>query len=251
MTKYAIVTGAASGIGLVIAKSMIKSGYKVVIADIDEDSGQHTADELSAHFVQADLSKRQDCKALVEKAVDKLGTVNILINNAGYQHVESIQKFPEDTWDNMISLMLTAPFLLTKYVWPHMVKNKWGRIINMASIHAQVASANKVAYISAKHGLIGLTRTSALEGGAVGITANALCPAYVRTPLVENQIKAQAKAHGIDESDVIESVMLKSAAIKKIIEPEEVSSLVMYLCSDQAASITGASMNIDLGWTAQ
>lgn len=147
--------------------------------------------------------------------------------------------------------MLTAPFLLTQAVWPSMRESGWGRVVNIASVHAQVASPGKAAYISAKHGMIGLTKTAALEGGGQGITANAICPAYVKTPLVDNQIADQAKMHGMEEQAVIENVMLKNAAVKRLIEPSEVASLVGYLASDQAGAVTGASWNIDLGWTAQ
>ncbi len=151
----------------------------------------------------------------------------------------------------MLKVMLTAPFLLTKYAWPHMRSRKWGRVVNIASIHGLVASPYKVGYVSAKHGLIRLTRTAALEGGDYGITVNAICPAYVRTPLVESQIEDQARTRKIDKHEVIEKILLKSAAIKKIIEPEEIASLMLYLCSDSGASVTGASWAIDGGWTAQ
>jgi len=177
--------------------------------------------------------------------------VDILVNNAGFQHVSPLDEFPEDRWDEMIGVMLTAPFLLTRYAWPHMRERGWGRVVNMASIHGLVASPNKIGYISAKHGLLGLTRTAALEGGEHGITVNAICPAYVRTPLVENQIAAQAETHQIDESEVVEKIMLDSAAVKRLIEPEEIAGLVVYLCSDMAASVTGAEWKIDGGWTAR
>ena len=151
---------------------------------------------------------------MVDATVREYGRIDILVNNAGFQYVSPLDAFPEEKWDQMLSVMLTAPFLLTKYVWPYMKEQQWGRVVNIASIHGMVASANKVGYISAKHGLIGLTRTAALEGGGHGITANALCPAYVRTPLVEDQIANQAKTHKIRKEEVVEKIMLKSAAIK-------------------------------------
>jgi 3-hydroxybutyrate dehydrogenase len=174
-----------------------------------------------------------------------------LVNNAGYQHVAPIEEFPEDQWERMLALMLTAPFLLTRYCWPAMKKQRWGRIVNIASIHALVASPYKAAYISAKHGLVGLTRTAALEGGELGITVNAICPAYVRTPLVDNQIADQARANRMSPEEVIEKVMLAPAAVKRLIEPAEVADYVAYLCSESAGVITGAALAMDLGWTAR
>ena len=251
MNKCAIVTGAASGIGRSIAESLADAGYTVVVADINEDQGALAAEKIGGHFVCVDLTRREDLRLLIEESIDICGRIDVLVNNAGFQHVSPLEDFPEEKWDEMLGVMLTAPILLTKYVWPHMKKQREGRVVNIASIHAMVASPNKVGYISAKHGLIGLTRTAALEGGAFGITVNALCPAYVRTPLVESQIADQAKTFGIPEEDVIEEIMLKSAAVKKLIEPEEVANLVRFLCSDSGASVTGACWTIDSGWTAQ
>ena len=251
MKKIAIVTGGASGIGKACVKSLINEGHHVVIADLNEENGIQVASELSATFIKTDLSQAESCKNLIEQTLNKFGKVDILVNNGGYQHIAPIQDFPEDTWNEMLHILLTAPFLLTKYVWPSMQKHKWGRIINIASVHSEIASPNKVAYISAKHGLIGLTRTAALEGGEYGITVNALSPAYVRTPLVENQIADQAKTRNISEEDVIEKVMLEPAAIKRLIEPDEVANLVLLLCSEKGAAITGSNWKIDCGWTAK
>ncbi|MCJ7622685.1 MAG: 3-hydroxybutyrate dehydrogenase [Anaerolineaceae bacterium] len=251
MKKCAIVTGGASGIGKSIAEALGQEGHSVVVADVKEEKGLSVAEKISGYFVKVDLTERNSCRHLIDAAVEKYGRIDILVNNAGFQHISPLETFPEEKWDKMLSVMLTAPFLLTRYVWPYMKNQKWGRVVNIASRHALVASPNKVGYVSAKHGLIGLTRTAALEGGSHGITVNALCPAYVRTPLVENQIADQAKMHNIPEEDVVEKIMLKSAAIKKIIEPKEVASLVLYLCSDSGACVTGASWTIDCGWTAQ
>ena len=249
--KVAIVTGAASGIGLACAERLAADGMTVVLADINEQAGREQAKRLSGDFVASDLSRREDCRRLVAEALQRHGAVHVLVNNAGYQHVSPIEDFPEDQWDRMLSLMLTAPFLLTRYCWPGMKKQKWGRVVNIASIHALIASPFKVAYIAAKHGLVGLTKTAALEGGEHGITVNAICPAYVRTPLVDNQIADQAKANHMSPEDVIGKIMLAPAAIKRLIEPAEVAGLVAYLCSDAAGTITGSAMTMDLGWTAR
>ncbi|HEX9778028.1 MAG TPA: 3-hydroxybutyrate dehydrogenase, partial [Geopsychrobacteraceae bacterium] len=204
----------------------------------------------NAYFIHADLSDRAACKALIDATIAKYGTLDVLINNAGIQHVSPVEDFPEDKWDFMIRLMLTAPFLLTKYAWPHMKAAGWGRVINISSVHGLRASEFKSAYISAKHGIMGLTKTTALEGGPHGITVNAICPAYVRTPLVDNQIDAQAATHNIPREEVINSIMLKKAAIKRMIEPGEIGAAVLYLCSDAAGCMTGTDFTIDCGWTA-
>lgn len=248
--KVAVVTGSASGIGLAVAEALVSGGHKVVMADINDKAGQHHADRLNAHFVHADLADRASCKNLIDAAVAKFGSVDVLINNAGIQHVSPIEDFPEDKWDFIIRLMLTAPFLLTKYAWPHMKAAGWGRVINISSVHGLRASEFKSAYISAKHGIMGLTKTTALEGGPYGITVNAICPSYVRTPLVDNQVDAQATTHGIPREEVIGSIMLKKAAIKKMIEPSEIGAAVMYLCSEAAGCMTGTDFTIDCGWTA-
>lgn len=248
--RVALVTGTASGIGEAVVQHFCELGYQVLAVDFNAQA-QATADAVGAAFFQADLSDGGACKAAVAEAIKRFGRVDILVNNAGIQHVSPIEKFPEEKWRFIVDLMLTAPFLLTQAAWSSMRENGWGRIINIASIHAHVASPGKAAYTSVKHGLIGLTKTAALEGGADGITANAICPAYVKTPLVENQIADQARLHGMSEQDVIEQIMLKSAAVKRLIDPAEVAAMVGYLASDAAGAVSGSSWNIDLGWTAQ
>lgn len=248
--QVALITGAASGIGLAVTEALSAAGRTVVLADVNTEAGETAAQRLGGTFIQADLSRREGCKLLAETVLNKFGRCDILVNNAGIQHVAPIEDFPEEKWDFIINLMLTAPFLLSKYFWPSMRKRGWGRIVNINSAHGLRASEFKVAYISAKHGLAGLTKTAALEGGPQGITVNSICPAFVRTPLVDNQIDAQAEAHGIPREEVISTIMLKKVAVKKLIEPDEVGGLVVYLCSDSASCITGSMLTIDCGWTA-
>ena len=248
--KVCIVTGAASGIGLAIAEMFAAESAKVVMVDINEDQLKAHCERLHANYVVADLSKRADNKKVVDDAVKFYGTVDILVNVAGIQTVSPIEDFPEDKWDFMINLMLTSPFLLTRYSWPYMKANKWGRVVNLNSIHGLVASEFKSAYVSAKHGLSGLTKTAALEGGPLGITVNSICPSYVMTPLVQKQIAAQAINHGISEEEVGPKIMLQKAAVKKFLQPSEVANVVKFLCTDEAGMITGSTMTIDGGWTA-
>lgn len=248
--KIALVTGSTSGLGLAIAKRLAAAGAKVVVSG-SREGGQDLADELGGFYVRADLAKRQDCKALMDATLAHFGGIHILVNNAGFQHVSPLEDFPEDMWDRMQAVMLTAPFLLTRYAWPTMKAQGFGRIVNIGSIHSLVASPAKVAYTAAKHGLIGLTRTAALEGGAHGITVNTICPAYVATPLVDNQITAQSAARGIPEAEVVEKIMLEPAAIKRLISAEEVADFTAFLCSPSGSAFTGAALSMDLGWTAK
>ena len=249
--RVAIVTGGASGIGRAVAERLAADGCRVAVVDLNAAQASPVADTIGGLAIEADLSRRADCRRAVDETVAHFGRADILINNAGFQHIAPIADFPEDVWERLLAVMLTAPFLLTKYAWPQMAERGWGRVVNISSIHGKVASPFKAGYISAKHGLIGLTRTAALEGGDVGITVNALCPAYARTPLVESQIADQARSRGISAEDVVAQVMLEPAAIKRLIEPDEIASLVAYLCSDVAGAVTGAAWDIDLGWTAR
>jgi 3-hydroxybutyrate dehydrogenase len=250
--KCAVVTGAANGIGQAVAEALSAQGARVLLADIDEARGQTVAKSLpGAVFQRADMASREDCRALIARADKEWGRLDILVNNAGLQHVSPVEEFPEDRWEHMLRVMLIGPFLLTRYALPLMYARKWGRIINMSSLHGLVASPYKSAYISAKHGLMGLTKTVALEAADKGVTVNAVCPSYVRTPLVEKQIADQARVHNLSETEVIEKIMLAPAAVKRLLEPSEVAAYVTFLCSEAAGGITGAAQVMDCGWTAR
>lgn len=251
MKKSILITGGASGIGKAVALEFAKNNYEVIITDINTQDGQDLSKKENIQFLPCDLSDSKAIKELSELCLKQFNKIDILVNNAGFQHISPIDEFPEEIWGKMILVLLTAPFLLTKYLFPEMKKQQWGRIINVGSVHSQVASPYKAAYISAKHGLVGLTKTTAIEGGSFNITANVICPAYVQTPLVDKQINAQAKTRGIKTEDVIKEVFLKNSVNNEIIQPDEVSDLIYYLCSDKAKSITGSCINIDSGWTAQ
>lgn len=252
--KVAVVTGAASGIGLAVANALAKSGAKVCLADIQKDAldkavaGIHSAGG-TAFPVLADLGSENDIKLLRIKAVEKFGKVNILVNNAGLQSISPLESFPVEQWDKLIGIMLRGAFLCTQKFLPSMIETGWGRVINIASIHSVVASPFKSAYISAKHGLIGLTKTAALEVAAQGITVNAISPAYVRTPLVEKQIEKQSQVHSIPKEEVIREVMLAPMPQKELIEPDEIGEVVLFLCSDAARHINGHNLIVDGGWT--
>lgn len=250
--KVAIVTGAASGIGLAIARDFAQQGVRVTLSDIDVEHGKAAASELSgARFQEADMANSEALQRLVAETIAAEGRVDILVNNAGIQYVSPITEFPEAKWRQILDIMLTAPFLMTKAVLPGMYERKWGRIVNIASVHALIASPFKSAYVSAKHGLLGLTRVTALEGAEHGVTCNAICPSYVRTALVEKQIADQARIHNIPESEVVEKIMVAEAAIHRLLEPEEVAHYASYLCSYAASGITGSAQVIDCGWTAK
>jgi 3-hydroxybutyrate dehydrogenase len=254
--RTAIVTGGGSGIGRAIATMLAQAGAAVCVSDVHERAAQETAAQIDqaggrAITSRTDVQNREQVRAMVGDTVRTLGRLDILVNNAGLQHIAPVHEFPEEKWDLLIGVMLTGTFLCTKYTLPHMMAQRWGRIVNISSIHGVVASPFKSAYISAKHGIIGFTRTVALEAAEHGITANAICPAYVRTPLVEGQIADQARVHKLTPQQVVEQVMLAPAAIKRLLEPEEIATLALYLASDAASGITGAVYTIDAGWTAR
>lgn len=242
--RRALVTGGASGIGAACARAFAQAGARVTIADIDGDAAEALADEIGGQAWQVDLTDRDALAAL------RLDT-DILVNNAGVQHVSPIEDFDPARFALLVQLMLEAPFLLTRAVLPGMYERGFGRIINMSSVHGLRASPFKAAYVAAKHGLEGLSKVTALEGAAHGVTSNCINPGYVRTPLVERQIADQARVHGIPESEVLEKVLLTEAAIKRLVEAEEVAGLAVWLAADAAGMVTGASYTMDGGWSAR
>jgi len=242
--KRALVTGGASGIGRVCAVRLAQAGARVAVLDLDGEGARKVVREIGGEAIEADLSDLE--------AVGELGiSADIVVNNAGLQHVAPVEEFPPELFTKIIRIMLEAPFLLVRQALPGMYERGWGRVVNISSIHGLVASEYKSAYVAAKHGLEGFSKVLALEGGPKGVTSNCICPSYVRTPLVEGQISEQARRHGIPESEVIEKIMLAEPAIKRLVEPEEVAEMVLYLCSPAASFINGASLTIDGGSTAR
>jgi 3-hydroxybutyrate dehydrogenase len=241
--RTALVTGAGSGIGRACARRLAAAGARVLVLDRDTTTAQAVAGETGGSAVVADLAV-PGAAELVDPAVD------VLVNNAGFQHVAAVHQFPPERFAQLQQVMVTAPFELARRVLPHMYAQGWGRVVSVSSVHGLRASPYKSGYVTAKHGLEGLTKVLALEGAAHGVTANCVNPAYVRTPLVEGQIADQAATHGIAPSDVLEKIMLARAAIKRLVEPEEVAELVAYLCTPVASFITGSAITMDGGWTA-
>ena len=243
--RAAVVTGAGSGIGRAIAERLESDGLDVLAVDLKPDE-----DGPGDPFA-ADLTTREGNREAIDTAIERFGRVDAVIANAGFQHVAPVAEFPEDKWDGLISLLLTSPFLLAKYAWPALVESGSGRFVAIASAHALAASPFKSGYVSAKHGVLGLVKTLALEGADSGITATAVCPGYVRTPLVEAQIGDQAKAHGMSEDRVLEEVILAPQAVKRLIEPSEVAAVVAFLLGDDGSAFSGVPVTMDLGWTAR
>ena len=255
--KTAIVTGSTSGIGLAIAKSLAAKGANILLNGIEpEEELQDELADVRQHGSKVELStanlmKPDAIAGMIGEAEKDFGSIDILVNNAGIQHVAPIDEFPEGKWDAIIALNLSAAFHTIKHTLPGMKKRGWGRIINTASAHSLVASPYKSAYVTAKHGLAGLTKTVALEVAEQGITCNAISPGYVWTPLVENQIADTAKARGISEDEVIKTVILESQPTKEFVTSEQIGDTAVFLCSDSAAQITGTNLTVDGGWTAQ
>ena len=247
--RRALVTGGASGIGLAIVEHLAALGAEVVIADLAGDRLDAVASRVEGSVaVGADLSRAEE----VHHLADVAGAIDILVNNAGLQHVSPIEDFPEERWNLVQAVMLTTPFLLIKRLIPGMYAERWGRVINIASVHGLVASPYKAAYVAAKHGLVGLTKTVALEAAEREgeVSVHAICPSYVRTPLVEGQVADQAKAHGIGPDEVLEKVLLTRNAVKRLIEPGDVAKAVEFLCGDVGWTMTGSVLTMDAGWLA-
>lgn len=242
--RRALVTGGASGIGAACARELAARGAHVTVADVDGDGAKAVAEEVGGEAWVVDLS---DTRALDSLRLD----TDVLVNNAGIQRVSAIQDFAPDDFRLVQRIMLEAPFLLVRAALPGMYERGWGRVVNISSVHGLVASPYKAAYVAAKHGLEGLSKVTALEGGEHGVTSVCVNPGYVRTPLIEKQVAQQAKAHGIPESEVLAKVMLEQAAVKRLVEPEEVAALVGWLTGPEAAMVSGASWTIDGGWSAR
>ncbi|HEY3728459.1 MAG TPA: 3-hydroxybutyrate dehydrogenase [Solirubrobacteraceae bacterium] len=241
----ALVTGSASGIGRAVAQRLERDGWEVLAVDLKPDpDGPGT-------LWEADLTEPEANSAAVQAARERFGRLDLVVANAGVQHVAPIHEFPLERWETIISLMLTSPFLLARESWPALTESDAGTFVAIASVHGLVASPYKAAYVSAKHGVLGLVKTLALEGAQQGITATAVCPGYVRTPLVEKQIADQARAHGISEDEVLDEVILAPHAVKRLIEPSEVADVVAFLAGPGGRAFTGAPVTMDQGWTAR
>lgn len=242
--RAAVVTGAASGIGRAIAARLVDDGWKVLAVDVAPDP------DGPGDPHAADLTTREGNRGAVTAALERYGRLDAIVANAGFQHVAPVESFPEDQWDALVSLLLTSPFLLARYGWQALRASGAGRIVVVASVHGLVASPFKAGYVSAKHGVLGLVKTLALEGAADGIAAAAVCPGYVRTPLVEGQVTAQSQAHGIPEERVLEDVLLAPQAVKELLEPADVAEAVVWLLGPQGRFATGSPLVLDGGWSA-
>jgi 3-hydroxybutyrate dehydrogenase len=255
--KTVLITGSTSGIGLGIAREFAKTKAYNIIFNGLETNGQEIADEIAKEFgiqvmfSNANMLNPEDLRKMVSDGIAKFGKIDVLINNAGIQHVSAIEDFPEDKWNAIIGINLTSAFHLSKAVWRGMKENKFGRIINIASAHGLVASEFKSAYVASKHGIVGFTKTLALEGAPFNITVNAICPGYVKTPLVEKQIADQAKTHGIPESEVVSKIMLYKQAVKEFVSLETLGQTALLLASESSRTITGIALPVDGGWNAQ
>ena len=256
MSKVALITGSTSGIGKSIAIAFAEAGYDIMFHGLEKDGPQiaeKIGEEYSVKtaFSNANLKDQQAINKLVEKTLKEFGKIDVLINNAGIQYVSKVEEFPLEKWNDIIAINLTSAFVASRAVWTSMKKNGFGRIINISSVHGLRASEYKSAYVSAKHGVIGLTKVLGLEGAEFNITCNAICPGYVKTPLVEGQIEDQAKAHNMSKDEVVKKVMLKKQAVKEFIPEKKIAELALFLAKEDASAITGSAYVLDGGWSAQ
>jgi len=251
--KVALITGSAQGIGFEIAKKFYENGATIVLTDLNAEKVEEAAKSLGNRAIglKCDVTSEEDIIAAIDTTIEEYGRIDILINNAGLQHVAMIEDFPTERFEFILKVMLTGPFILTKHVLPHMKKQKFGRIINMASINGLVGFAGKAAYNSAKHGVIGLTKVAALETAADGITVNAICPGYVDTPLVRNQMQDLAKTRNVPVENVLEEVLFPLVPQKRLLDVSEVSSLALFIASEEAKGMTGQAVVLDGGYTVQ
>ena len=248
--RRVVVTGGGSGIGAACAARMAAAGAEVVVLDLSAEAAGRVAEQIGGEPLVADLGDVDLVRELCAPG-GPVSTADVVVNNAGLQHVSPVESFPPERFSLILRVMLDAPFQLVRAALPHMYAQGWGRVVNISSVHGIRASANKSAYVAAKHGLEGLSKVIALEGGGRGVTSNTICPGYVRTPLVEGQIAAQAEANGIPESEVVEKIMLTQPVIKRLIEPAEVAELAAYLCSPAGSFANGSSFVLDGGWSAR
>ena len=254
--KRAVITGSTSGIGLGIAKAFAEKDYNIVFNGLEKNGAEISLEIANKYqvdhiFSDANMLEPKSLRELVAQSASHFGTIDVLINNAGIQLVSPIESFPEDKWNDIININLNSLFHLTKAVWPYMKNQRFGRIINIASVHGLFASEFKSAYVAAKHGVIGFTKAVALEGAPFNITCNAICPGYVKTPLVEMQIADQAKVHNLSEEEVVSQVLLKKQAVKEFVPVEIIANMALFLAAEDAATVTGAAIPIDGGWSAQ